>query len=545
MDGITLDALIAEARPLVVGRHLGRVTLGGPEAIHLELAGRSRLCVRLDAGRATPGLYLLSRDDARALSSLPDARGGGARHALLLFRKHLEGKRVTSLERVAGSRVVRLEVVGGGLVLRLSAPALTLTDGETALASLGSGPPAFPAPRPVPERDWDRVDATALEEALREGQRAVLDLCPSLGPILARRLVEGTDSVVSLRRSLATPRPTVVMSAAPAELTDARLADPGSVVLLPFLPDPPASVDSPESPREAARLFLKARRQGMVFAERRRRVLDQARREVRRLRALETHLRADLLGLPEEGALRRSAEALLTAPSPSVRRGSASVTVPDPRDPGQTLTIAVDPARSLPANADRLFEKARRIGRAREQIAARLLALEPSLESALSRQEQALSASNASDLPEGDALDRPPRPTDPATSRDPRTQPSQPRHYLSSGGLSIRVGRGARENQALTFGLARPEDFWLHARDVPGAHVILQDVGGRAGPQDLREAAELAAFFSEARGESGVDVHVTRRKHVRPAGGSGRVRVGHSETLRVAPRDPLGRLRQR
>ncbi len=94
--------------------------------------------------------------------------------------------------------------------------------------------------------------------------------------------------------------------------------------------------------------------------------------------------------------------------------------------------------------------------------------------------------------------------------------------------------------------MARPEDLWLHARDVPGAHVILRDHEGRAAADDLREAAEVAAFFSDARAEAAVDVHVTRRKHVRPGrGGPGRVQIAHSDTLRVAPRDPEGRLRRR
>jgi predicted ribosome quality control (RQC) complex YloA/Tae2 family protein len=76
--------------------------------------------------------------------------------------------------------------------------------------------------------------------------------------------------------------------------------------------------------------------------------------------------------------------------------------------------------------------------------------------------------------------------------------------------------------------------------------VILRDNEGRAGAEDLREAAEVAAFFSEARSETRVDVHATRRKHVRPGrGGPGRVFIGHSETLRVKPRDPEGRLRRR
>ena len=120
------------------------------------------------------------------------------------------------------------------------------------------------------------------------------------------------------------------------------------------------------------------------------------------------------------------------------------------------------------------------------------------------------------------------------------------RHYLTARGLSVLVGRGARENHRLTFAVAGPEDLWLHARDVPGAHVILRDPEGRAAAEDVREAAELAAFFNEARAQPQADVHVTRRKYVRAArGGHGRVRIAHSDTVRVTPRDPEGRPRRR
>jgi predicted ribosome quality control (RQC) complex YloA/Tae2 family protein len=130
-------------------------------------------------------------------------------------------------------------------------------------------------------------------------------------------------------------------------------------------------------------------------------------------------------------------------------------------------------------------------------------------------------------------------------ARPPRAS-AGPRHYLTSRGLSVLVGRGARENQQLTFKSARPEDLWLHARGVPGSHVILRDPEGRASADDLREAAEIAAYCSDASAEARIDVHVVRRKHVRPAGGgAGRVSFSSSETLRVAPRDPEGRLRRR
>ena len=152
-----------------------------------------------------------------------------------------------------------------------------------------------------------------------------------------------------------------------------------------------------------------------------------------------------------------------------------------------------------------------------------------------------LAARDSADLRGGEARDGGPRTATPGEVGE-----GGPRHYLTSRGLSLLVGRGARENHHLTFTVARPDDLWLHARDVPGAHVVVRDPEGRAAAADLREAAEVAAFCSEARGESQVDVHVTRRKNVRPArGGAGRVLLGHTETLRVAPRDPEGRLRRR
>jgi predicted ribosome quality control (RQC) complex YloA/Tae2 family protein len=166
-------------------------------------------------------------------------------------------------------------------------------------------------------------------------------------------------------------------------------------------------------------------------------------------------------------------------------------------------------------------------------VEARLAETRAGLASAAKRETAALEALDRSDLEAG-----------PATGAREATVRSGPRHYLTSRGLSVLVGRGARENHHLTFGVARGEDLWLHARDVPGGHVILRDPENRAGPDDIREAAELAAFFSDARTEGAVDVHVSRRKNLRSAGG-GRVRVGHSETVRAQPRDPEGRLRKR
>ena len=546
MDAVTLEGTLAELRPLVVGRYLSKPRLAGASAVVFDVRGSRDRWLWLDAGRATAGVYWLPRDTARSLadhSSL--AVPGRSRQALLHLRKHLDGARVISLSRVAGERAVVLEAGDSRLALRLggSAPALSLVRDGAVLGTLGDGPDAWPLSE-SPEREWDRVDPVAFEAAVAaaraEGRslvRAVLAACPGLGPRLARETDGSAASLVALRGRLRDAAPTLLAPGPQGTWHDADLADPAAVTLGPI---PPAggerTAPRPSSWLEAGALFLEARRRGLEFERRRRSALDEARRQVRRLEQLEANLAQDLAGLAGEADLRLRAGALL-AFARGAEAGQESVELPDPHDPGHVLVIALDPRLGGLANAQRLFDKARRVERARQQIDLRLRETRSALLSARESEALVLDVRDTRELP-GRA--------DGTGAGDRGDAGAGPRHYLTSRGLSVLVGRNARENHHLTFRVARAEDLWLHARDAPGAHAVLRDNEGRAGADDLREAAEVAAFFSEARGESLVDVHVTRRKHVKPAkGGPGRVFVAHSDTLRVAPRDPEGRLRKR
>jgi predicted ribosome quality control (RQC) complex YloA/Tae2 family protein len=119
------------------------------------------------------------------------------------------------------------------------------------------------------------------------------------------------------------------------------------------------------------------------------------------------------------------------------------------------------------------------------------------------------------------------------------------RLFTSSDGRQILVGRTGRDNHRLTFKLATPEDFWFHARGCPGAHVIVRNPERRARPPDatLREAAALAAWYSEAQANELADVQWTRRKYVRrPRGATaGTVVLKRFETIRVRPALPADR----
>ena len=522
------------------GRLVARVRSAGSEALALELAGE-RHELWLDAAPGTAGAYLLTRAERRAIPA-EEASGGRAHQALLHLRKALAGARLLALDRVPGERALVLTAGPAVVVLRLwgPRPSLTLALDDTPRATLGAGPPAWPPPPPAPERDWTGVDSARIEAAMRDASpaRAVLAASPGLGPELARALAEGAVSWDELKERLRAPQPFLVLPGPLETLHDADLASPGDVTLLPvMLPGAKGTVVRPASWREAAAVFLTARRRGGRYRARRAAILDDVRREARRLRALEDHLSHDLAGLPSPDELRRQAEALLASPA-SIPDTQGEVRVRDPYDADRVLRVRVDPRLSGPANADRLFEKARRLERARRQVEARRADTREKRQAALARETAALSARDVAELD--------------AAAGGPTKRPGEAAagggslHYLTARGLSVLVGRGARENHRLTFAVAGPEDLWLHARDVPGAHVILRDPEGRAGNEDVRDAAELAAFFSDARAQPRVDVHVTPRKHVRAArGGHGRVRIAHSDTVRVTPRDPEGRLRRR
>lgn len=542
MDAVTLDGLLAELRPRLLGQYLGRIRAAAVHALVVELPRGDRLW--LDASRETAGIYLLTREAARGLADESEA-AGRTRQALLHARKHLEGARLAALERVPGSRTLTLQAGPAVLVLRIggAAPAATLAVDGAPVTTFGEGPPAWPLPDPEPDREWSRLTAERFEADVEaalargwSGVRAHVAACPALGPALARLVASGSLSFDALRARLAAPVPTLIAPDDPARSADADLAGRGAVRLLPLAPPDPggrAILHAAWIPATSA--FLGARARGLRFAVLQRRRRDEAQRRIRRLEQLRSRLVEDRAGLPRADELRRSGEALL-AHGGAIPKGAERVEVPDPYDPDRVLRIEVDARLTAPLNANRFFDKARRVDRAARHLEQRLEAARADLEAARRDEEAARAARNASDLANGPG---------PRADRPARAAMAGPRRFLTTRGLELVAGRGARENQRVTFEIAGPEDWWLHARDVPGAHVVLRDPQGRASDEDLREAAEVAAFFSEARAEAQADVHAARRKHVRPAGGAGRVRILHSDTLRVRPRDPEGRLRRR
>ncbi|HEX2206233.1 MAG TPA: NFACT RNA binding domain-containing protein [Longimicrobium sp.] len=262
-------------------------------------------------------------------------------------------------------------------------------------------------------------------------------------------------------------------------------------------------------------------------------LLGQARRRMAAAEKRIERIREELAGVGEADRLRAQAD-LLLAHLDWAEPGDASVVLPG--FDGGEMEIALDPRLKPHENAERLYEEARRLARAEARLPELLEAAEKEME----RWSGAVAALERGETPEWveGALRR-------AGTRERRTAP-QPgerlpyRVYRTSGGLEVRVGRSSKDNDRLTFGHAAHGDVWLHARSVPGSHVILRWTEEGAPPaRDLEEAATLAALYSKARTSGTVAVDWTRRKYVRKPRNAppGRVAILHARTLFVAP-DP-------
>jgi hypothetical protein len=258
--------------------------------------------------------------------------------------------------------------------------------------------------------------------------------------------------------------------------------------------------------------------------------LDALAEKLDRARAREGKLTRELEDAPDPEAMRAFGDVLL-ARYREVPKSASRVTLAD--FTGGELEIQLDPARSTHENAAAYYERAARAGRARERLPALIEAAEQEVQALRALLERA----RAGQASAAEVLHVLPAESAPTTARIPALPY---RRYTSSGGLEIRVGKGAKQNDVLTFKHSSPEDVWLHARHAAGAHVVLRWQEEGAPPaRDLMEAATLAALHSRARTSATVPVDWTRRKHVRKPRKAtpGTVITERTRTLFVEP-DP-------
>ena len=203
----------------------------------------------------------------------------------------------------------------------------------------------------------------------------------------------------------------------------------------------------------------------------------------------------------------------------------------------QPITIALDKALTPSQNAQRYFKRYQKLKEAVkylteliEETKATILYLE-SVETVLNQARLEEIAEIREELIQTGFIRR--------RQREKIQKRKKPEQYLASDGKTIiYVGRNNLQNEELTFKMARKEELWFHAKDIPGSHVV---ISGNLNPSDevKTDAAELAAYFSKGRLSNLVQVDMIEVKKLnKPTGGKpGFVTYTGQKTLRVTP-DP-------
>ncbi|EGD31944.1 Rqc2 family fibronectin-binding protein FbpA [Streptococcus sanguinis] len=202
---------------------------------------------------------------------------------------------------------------------------------------------------------------------------------------------------------------------------------------------------------------------------------------------------------------------------------------------GEKIIISLDKALTPNQNAQRYFKRYQKLKEAVkhltsliEETRATILYLE-SVETALAQASLTEIAEIREELIQTGFIRR--------RQREKIQKRQKPEKYLATDGQTIiLVGRNNLQNDELTFKIAKKDDLWFHAKDIPGSHVVIT---GNLQPSDevKTDAAELAAYFSKARLSNLVQVDmIETRKLNKPTGGKpGFVTYTGQKTLRVTP----------
>ncbi len=310
---------------------------------------------------------------------------------------------------------------------------------------------------------------------------------------------------------------------------------------------------------EAADNFYQQLERTRAFEARAASLSARLQQEINKRRKLCDNLERDLARHGDAETHKRIGDLLLSNIANAVRTGGI-VRVQDYYAEGAPIIeLEIDENKSLQQEAAAAFARYGKSKRAAQEIAQRLESTTQELADLADRltvlrsiieehDEAALSAFET-----GATRGSKPRQKDRASSvksskKDAAAAAIIPgvRRYLSSDGYEILVGRGARDNEHLTFRLARSSDTWLHAADYPGSHVVVRNARKDADipPRTLIEAAQLAAHFSQAREESKAAVNYTQRKFVTKIKGAapGLVRLASFRTILVEPHVMLERI---
>ncbi|MFY9558139.1 MAG: NFACT family protein [Blastocatellia bacterium] len=570
MDNFFLSAIVKELTNEVEGRAVARVSVSASTIqIDLRLAARRQLLASLD--RSMPALYIAGKAEREPVTAKRTSTSFQS-----LLRKHIVESRLVNLRKHPRDRIVQLDFekldpgdnkVQQSLRLELTGRSANayLTDGhgsvigslfENAVTQVTPLSAHLEGSDPAGLAQDSLMDSATQPELLERYFSAGSPFGPQLRNEFLARCGDASPSLAfrSLLDALIERQPLpLIYSRVPLELLDQQVINLKTDILLSHFELVQASAMLRyefETLSEAAGQYYDARSRAAALAAEFAAMKHLLVREVHRREKAINAIEADRIRFQHPERLKEYGD-LILANLASARIEERVVTVVDYYDSNQSqIQIAIPDGATLQEAASSYFAQYQKARRALAAIASRERAvsrdLEP-LQKLLLRLEKEPTADSLRAVEK--ATEQLLGKTAAGLTRDSRNKGSGVqsfgRRFRSSEGYEIAVGRNDRENDALTFRVARPNDIWLHAADYPGSHVIIRNPTRNATPhRTITEAAELAAFYSQAKREGKAAVHYTQKKFISkpPRSKPGLVRISSFKTILVEPRGDLERL---
>lgn len=546
MDGLTLSLVTRELREALVGGRVDRITQPERDELNILVRNHGRNQLLLLSASAGCARAHITRE--KKVSPLEPPM------LCMLLRKHISGGRVRDVRQINGDRILEVEfehldelgdsarkilicefmgrhsnlilVDGEGRILEC---ARRVTESMSSVREVLPGlryerPPAHgKTPFDAPEADIVR----ALQGASGPLHKAIAGAISGLSVQTARELAfraAGNEDAHTQELDMAAVAPAVARAlsevqgeAAPA-LLFAETGEPVDVVAFAYLSRAALRSERFETISEAMDAFYRARDRAERIKQKSaalHRVLKNNIERCERKLALQQEA---LLGSERMEEYRVKGE-LLTASLHLAKKGMKSVTIPNYYEEGTPdLEVQLDEKLSPGQNAQRyfkLYQKARSAKRlAAEQVektTEELDYLEGQMLNLSACEEESELAELREELEKYGYVRK-----NHNRRQMKKLEPSKPMRFDSPTGIPILVGKNNLQNDKLTF-TAEPNEWWLHAKDMPGSHVIV--LSADPDEETLHMAARLAARYSKGASAGKVPVDMTRRRYVKkPAG---------------------------
>ena len=226
----------------------------------------------------------------------------------------------------------------------------------------------------------------------------------------------------------------------------------------------------------------------------------------------------------------------------SLKGGENSFTAENFYDNNNEITVPLDKNKSAKENAKKYYDKYAKLSRTTKALSEEILKTKSDIEHLQSIQ-TALEVSSddeslsqiRQELADFGYIKK-------HSSSKKQKITSHPYHYISSDGYDIYVGKNNYQNEELTFKVATGNDWWFHAKGIPGSHVILKSNNEEELPDRVyEEAASLAAFYSKAKDADKVEVDYIQKKNIKKVAGAapGFVIYHSNWSMVVTPRADL------